>query len=233
MRAPIRIVSRLGRGLSKSLVRSTAPLLLSHRSTNVPLERLGSDYGGWTVPPSLLGPDSICYCIGVGADATFDVALVERLGCHVFSFDPTPRSIEYMRTLEYDRSRLTFVPVAVWKEDTDLQFYAPRCPDHTSHSTIDLHGTGRSFLAPARSLRSLMSEYGHAQLDLIKLDIEGAWPVVIESMIEKNIIPKILCVEFDSPTSVRLVHRVVRRLRTCGLVLTHRELDNYLFLYRV
>src|SRR5215217_3108537 len=47
------------------------------------LRRLGSRYGGWTIPTSLLSSDSICYSAGVGEDVTFDLALIERLGCDV------------------------------------------------------------------------------------------------------------------------------------------------------
>lgn len=40
--------------------------------------RLGSKYGGWIVPATLVRPDSVCYCVGVGEDISFDLALIER-----------------------------------------------------------------------------------------------------------------------------------------------------------
>jgi hypothetical protein len=42
------------------------------------LVRLGSKYGGWIVPATLVRPDSVCYCVGVGEDISFDLALIER-----------------------------------------------------------------------------------------------------------------------------------------------------------
>ena len=56
------------------------------------LINIGSDYGGWITPMHLLNSTSICYCAGVGEDITFDLGLIERFGCHVFAFDPTPRA---------------------------------------------------------------------------------------------------------------------------------------------
>src|SRR5690242_13840895 len=106
------ILWRLRRGINKALVHKLLPYVAKTSSIS-PLERLGSYYGGWYVPTGIIRPDWICYCVGVGIDATFDLALVDRFGCHVVSLDPTPKAIEYMRKLNYDRSRLDFRPVGV------------------------------------------------------------------------------------------------------------------------
>lgn len=52
------------------------------------LVRLGSDYGGWTVPADLVESSWTCYSGGVGNDTTFDLAFIERFGCEVDAFDP-------------------------------------------------------------------------------------------------------------------------------------------------
>src|SRR6187402_2180865 len=57
---------------------------------------LGSDYGSHCVHPESLGPNSVVYSFGVGEDASFDIALIERWGLQVHAFDPTPRSIEWV-----------------------------------------------------------------------------------------------------------------------------------------
>src|SRR4051794_14420338 len=56
------------------------------------LERLGSPYGGWTVPTDLVGPDWRCLCAGAGVDVSFDLALAERIGAAVITVDPTGES---------------------------------------------------------------------------------------------------------------------------------------------
>ena len=42
-----------------------------------------------------------------------------------------------------------------------------------------------------------MGELGHTYIDLLKIDIEGAEYVVIESIIREKINIKCLCIEFD------------------------------------
>ena len=60
------------------------------------VERIGSDYGGCLVPRDFLTANSVCYCVGVGEDITFDLGLIDRFGCEVYAFDPTPRSIAFV-----------------------------------------------------------------------------------------------------------------------------------------
>ena len=40
-------------------------------------------------------------------------------------------------------------------------------------------------------------ELGHTHIDLLKLDIEGAENKVLNNMLDDNIFPKYLCIEFD------------------------------------
>ena len=51
------------------------------------------------VPEALLGPESVCYCIGAGEDISFDVELQTLYGCRVVIFDPTPYGIHHFEDL--------------------------------------------------------------------------------------------------------------------------------------
>ena len=53
---------------------------------------IGTEYGGWTIPANYLTESSICYLAGAGEDISFDVGIVEKYGCQVLLFDPTPRA---------------------------------------------------------------------------------------------------------------------------------------------
>jgi len=223
------ILWRVRRKCDKMVVHTVLPLLKKAQCGELKLERLGSDYGGWTVPVDLLNERSVCYCVGVGIDASFDFALADQFKCKVFSFDPTPKAIAYMESEQYDRDRLKFIPIGVWNEDTQLRFYSPANPQETSHSVFDLHGTGKHFTAECRKLSTIMHDLGHNHIDLLKLDIEGAWRNVIKNIAEERINISILCVELDSPTSLARVLQVVRMLGGIGFVLVHFEKDNYLF----
>jgi hypothetical protein len=53
----------------------------------------GNTYGGFYVHPDALSKNSIVYSFGIGEDISFDKAIIENHKCHVFAFDPTPKSI--------------------------------------------------------------------------------------------------------------------------------------------
>jgi FkbM family methyltransferase len=198
--------------------------------------RLGSKYGGWLLPAGMLNRASICYLAGAGEDITFDLALLERFDCHVHTFDPTPRAIAYVSQLGIAHPNFNFHPVGLWDADEDLKFYAPKDPQHVSHSVVNLQGTQEFFEAPCRSLPSLMAQLGHTHLDLLKLDIEGAEHRVIDSMLASGIHARILCVEFDeavlslSAQGRERIVTTVGRLLDAGYVLAGQEgRSNYSF----
>ena len=226
------VVRRVRNGLNKRLARQVLPLFLRPVDSDLGLEPLGDGDGAWVVPTRIIQPDWVCYCIGVGENASFDVALTQRFGCQVFSFDPTPRSIEYMRTLPYDRQRLRFMPVGVWNDDVDLRFYAPANRRHANWSVVDLHGTGDYFTATCKRLRTIMREQGHSRIDLLKMDIEGSWYEVLKELLRENIRVSVLCVEFDSPTSLSKLRWAVRELSAIGMCLVHFERENFVFVDR-
>lgn len=118
------------------------------------LVRLGSDYGGWIVPYTLLDRSSVCYCAGAGEDITFDLALAERFGCEIHVFDPTPRAVAHVERVAVDNPLIHFHPVGLWDCEATLKYR------------------------------------------------------VLQSMLEKRIRPRILCVEFDEA-----VQRVTRAIR--------------------
>ncbi|MBN3879163.1 FkbM family methyltransferase [Nostoc sp. JL23] len=161
------------------------------------LVELGTQYGGWVIPKSLLDSDSVVYCVGCGEDISFDVSLIEQIGCDIFGFDPTPRAIQYVKKVAHDNSKYHFCEVGLWDKDDILKFYAPKISDHVSHSLLNLQRTSEYFEAKVRRLSTIMQEHNHKKIDLLKLDIEGAEYKVINSIIEDGLDIKILCVEYD------------------------------------
>lgn len=187
------------------------------------LERFGSEYGGYVLPVGLIDSDWICYSCGLGEDASFDVALIERFGCSVFAFDPTPRAAVVGQELERRQPRFRFFPYGVAATDETRRFHAPRDPAHVSHSLTDLHGGGESFEAPCRSLPSLQAELGHTRLDLLKLDIEGAEYEVLDSVLDGAVTPRIVCAEFHKVSNHRAMFDAARSLTEAGYAAVHHD----------
>jgi FkbM family methyltransferase len=193
------------------------------------LVHLGTDYGGYIVPGSLIHADWICYSGGVGEDVSFDVELIDRYGCAVFAFDPTPRAVAFAEATMGANPRFHFHPFGLWSSDGEVAFFAPQDPAHVSHSIGNLQRTSESITVPVRSLPSIMGELGHDRIDLLKLDIEGAEHEVVASMLETGIRPRVLCMEIDQPAPARQVLGVVRLLRSAQYDLVAIDRWNYTF----
>jgi FkbM family methyltransferase len=188
------------------------------------LVRLGSVYGGYELPKRLPQPDWVCYCAGLGEDVTFELALIEQFGCSVYAFDPTPRSAAHVERVARDEKRLQFLQYGLWSEDTTLRFFAPRDPDHVSHSIVNLQHTDEYFDAECRSVTSLMKELGHDRVDLLKLDVEGAEYEVLSAVREAGVAPQLLIVDFDKIDSLRTMLDEIERVCAGGytIVALHR-----------
>lgn len=209
--------------ISRRVVRRLTPT-----SPREGLVRLGTEYGGWWVAPDALDADSICYCAGVGEDASFDLALVTTFGCQVWAFDPTPRAVAYARSISDERFH--FEPVGLWSETAELEFFAPRDPTHVSHSIGNIQGTSESFQARCESLPDVMDRLRHERIDLLKLNIEGAEVAVLDAMLRSEIRPLQLCVAFEA---VEMPWRTMRRIKdlvTAGYTVVHSEGPNYLLI---
>lgn len=200
--------------------------------------RVGTGYGGWYVPANLpLKEDSVCYCAGAGEDISFDCALASQYKCHTHIFDPTPRAIahfeglkvaalrdqsypinnsnEYYSISKREIGRLHFHPFGLSDCDESIKFYYPADKSHVSCSMENLQNTNEFFIAECKSLRSIMNHLRHDAIDLLKIDIEGAEYRVIKSMIAENILPKILCIEFDEgylPSNYKYISRISKHI---------------------
>jgi FkbM family methyltransferase len=212
--------SRLGRRLRDGIAAYAI-----RRSRRVDLIRLGSDYGGWTVPSSLLREESVCYCAGVGEDTSFDVALIERFGCEVFALDPTPKAVRHGEQVAASVELFHFLAVGLAASDGERHFYPPRDPGHASYSAENLQGTEDAIVAECWSPGTLMRKLGHDRIDLLKADIEGSEYEVLDALAVAGIHPLVICVEFHGSTGDTL--RALRGLNRHGYALVRREGPNF------
>lgn len=199
----------------------------------VPLDKqaiLGTDYGGYTVPEGLLHQESVCYSVGAGEDISLDVEIANRYNPFIYIFDPTERAAKHFEKVKNDAEKgiqtrlyknyvyptnrqtfqkIIFEKVGLWTRTDVLKFFVPAKQEHVSHSLVNLQQTQDYVEVPVRSLDEFMQLYGHKELDMLKIDIEGSEFEVIEDIIKKKIPIKYICLEYH-----RLGEKPIEQIQT-------------------
>jgi FkbM family methyltransferase len=174
-----------------------------------------------------LNENSVIYCVGAGEDITHDIILASALKCNVHIFDPTPRAIEHVKyvkdvfdnkrepvndrrfgggdpnywnvilanRIESDKIKLHEYGLNV--KDDIVPFYLPENKEYVSCSVSRLGRSDESINVVTKTLNTIMKELGHNHIDLLKIDIENIECDVIEKMLNDNIYPTYLSVDFD------------------------------------
>ena len=219
--------------------------------------RFGTAHGGWALPEGSVRPGATAVCVGAGEDVSFDVELNKK-GLKVFTLDPTPRAKAHVEQVlaavnggplpkinnsptdaydlrKFDESRFTFVEAGLWDENKTMRFFAPKDPNHVSHSIVNLQRTNEWFEAKCMTLQTFCTTYDVGQIDILKLDIEGSEYAVLGNIIENGLLPNVLCVEFDelrNPLDGQVMDRIlnqVDQLAKSGYKFRHLENSNALF----
>jgi len=216
----------LGRLIRDARYRVFYALLLRSRSGMV---TLGARPCQWTVDLTGLGPDSIVYSAGAGRDITFERELIVRTGCRVWLLDPTPTGIATVRDARLpDAGRLAHLSLAlsdrvgsvrlVLREDSADGSYS-MASDGEADSGVE------RIEAEGTTLGALMRRLGHARIDLLKMDIEGAEYGVLADLCLHRLPVRQIAVEFHHwmipSLSRRQTVAAVLRLRSAGYRLVH------------
>lgn len=186
--------------------------------------KLGTNYGGWYIPKDMkLDSKSIIYSCGVGEDISFDLLLSDKYDSNIVLIDPTERaSKHYKEVVKYYESKkwifsgdiqsdynnkiggldikfdkFKYLNIGIWDKKDKLKFYRQTNPKYVSQSLLD-NMFGKEYdEVDVNSIKNIMEKRGDKKLDLLKLDIEGAEIKVLNNMLDDNIYPKYLCIEFD------------------------------------
>jgi len=167
----------------------------------LPKELLGGEkYGGWNICPNGITKDSIVYSFGVARDASFDLAIIEKYGVKVFAFDPTPFSINWVKSQKLP-IEFNFYGYGIANYDGTIKFYPPD-PEHPkdgSHTILYKKETANKAIeVEVHKLRTIMNMLGHNKIDILKMDIEGSEYSVIDDIISSGIDIKQILVEFHT-----------------------------------
>jgi FkbM family methyltransferase len=189
------------------------------------MEKLGTSYGGWFIPKSpLLNSNSIVYSVGVGEDISFDALLQTKYDCNLILIDPTKKAIKHfdefklyvnnkdkfkfsggiqndyyshLKNSNVNLTKINYLNIGLYDEKTTLKFYKQDNPNYVSQS-FNKNMFGKTYdIIKTDTLKNIMTDNNHKEIDLLKMDIEGAEIKVLNHMIESKIFPKYLLVEFD------------------------------------
>jgi FkbM family methyltransferase len=200
----------------------------------VPLLTLGETVNEchWTFCPDGLGRDSIIYSGGVGTDISFERALVQRFGCNVVLFDPSPTGLATMAKQENQLPQFRFLPVALAGQRGSLTFAPPINPQEGSWYAPP--GAPGALEVPCIDLQSLLRENGLRRIDLLKIDIEGSEYEVLDDILDHRLPVRQICVEFHHSNlpgiKRRQTIRAMLKLRAHGYRLIHQYGTNHTFL---
>jgi FkbM family methyltransferase len=185
-------------------------------------ERIG-DWSLWQEP---LHAGSVVYSFGVGDNVAWDLAMIERFGCTVHAFDPTPASIAWVRSQTLP-PQFAFHDIGISNFDGKLPFYPPRRNGSTHYSQERRGGLfkrAEPVLGQVRRLATIMHSLGHERLDVLKLDIEGsefeAIPDILASGIEIGQLLVEIHYHFRS-RSFRAGMDLVRQIKASGMQCIH------------
>ena len=226
----------------------------------IELERLGTSYGGWVIPKDLnLSSESVVYSAGVGEDISFDLLISEKYDSNIFLIDPTHRAkVHYDEIFLYfyagdwkfsgdiqqdyhkiigklnpNIEKIKYIDLGLWDKKDVLKFYKQDNTESVSQSFIDNMFGSQFDEVNVDSIKNIMELNDHKNIDLLKLDIEGAEIKVLDKMLDDNIYPKYLCIEFDlylkGVDTNDGTKRIAQRLNDCGYEVLFDEQLNVTF----
>ena len=187
------------------------------------LTKPGGADRGWMVCSDVIPRGGIAYSFGVGANTSWDVAMIEQFGVEVHAFDPTPESIAWVARQQLPE-KFHFHDYGIAAFDGTLNFYPPKKPGRM-HFSQDRQKYNRpdQVTIPGRVLRlsSIAQQLGHSRIDVLKMDIEGTEFDCLPDLLQSGIEIGQLLVEVHYHHPTRTFDegmRLVRQIEAAGFV---------------
>ena len=154
---------------------------------------------------------------GIGQDISFDREMIEKYGATVYGFDPTPKSLDWLAKQTDLPANFKAVPYGLANFDGVQDFGMPTREDWDNYSA--LRESEKTIKCEVRTLATLMKELGITQVDVLKLDIEGAEYHVLDDVLKLRPLPTQLLIEFHHThdgIKVDETRQAVQSIRNAG-----------------
>jgi FkbM family methyltransferase len=193
--------------------RRLGPIEVSGRGDPV---ALGSSYGAWMLPRAVLAPGWTCYCVGAGADITFDLELMRHYSAHVRCIDPVQEYIDAARASARGQSHFSAHRAAIAAHDGPLRMQRTHHPGSRSLSSAGLYDTHEFVEVPGRTLHSMAAELGDRRIDLLKLDLEGGEYEVLPTIALGQLRVRVLALQLHHNRGVAAARGLIGALQDSG-----------------
>ena len=187
----------------------------------------GNRFADWTFCPDPLHEQAVIYSFGVGEDISFDLELMDHFQLEIHAFDPSPRSIAWVRQQDLEEG-FHFYPFGLAGSDGNLNFSEPGEPGiqslKLSRSMKDQEAGKSTILLPVHRLSTIMQKLRHERIDMLKMDIEGAEYEVIEDIISSGMPITQLLIEFHhrfEHIGIDSTRTAISRLNDAGFRIFH------------
>ena len=188
---------------------------------------LGNRFAAWTFCPDSIDSDSVVYSFGTGTDISFDLLLMERFNLQIHAFDPSPRSVDWIKNQNLPEG-FRFFPYGLAAKDGNISFAEPAEPGIHSLFATNAEDNGSKGLKqhqlPVHRLDTIMDLLGHQKIDILKMDIEGAEYEVIDTLIKLPFRISQLLVEFHhrfSHIGLEQTRKAISALNQAGYKIFH------------
>ena len=197
--------------------------------TSVPVETVNPGDQAWYFAAGSLKPGDIVYSLGLATNIEFDLNLIAKHDVEVHGLDPTPSSVEWIRSQQLPPG-FHHHAIAIGGHNGEMVFELPdkdgACARAiTQPSTLSTrHPLPVTLPVPCRRLPSIAAELGHKSIALLKMDVEGSEYAILEDLSQSDPQVRQILVEFHHRfpgLNLAMTKNAVRKLRSRGYKLIH------------
>lgn len=186
------------------------------KEIDIDISEYGSKYAGYMIANELLSSAPTIMSVGIGTDISFDLAMIEQRNARVFGFDPTPKSIDWLKNQDLPDA-FKFFPYGIAKEDGTAQFFLPQNEEYVSGS---VQQRGELKTTPIdvemRSFVSMCHLADVSKVDVLKMDVEGSEFECMDSILNSGIPIKQICIEIHGRNVKKGVKKSLVLIRMLG-----------------
>jgi FkbM family methyltransferase len=172
----------------RNLYKINGHQIVDHLKEDVSINKkwYGNSYGGFFIHPEAITSGDLIVSIGIGKDISFDRTLLKNHNVDVFAFDPTPKSIEWLKKQNLPNN-FQYESVGLHPNLNGLvKFYFPKNKNAVSASTVvtDTMNKDDFIEVSMATFDNLVSKLPSKEISILKIDIEGAEYDVIPTLFE-------------------------------------------------